>query len=159
VRRHASRLTPNTGPGVIKIAFIRLYNGDDGHAHFEDLNLEFAPRDPDELQSSVGRLNRVNRRSPVHVIPENIQGGFFETQWENVPEYGNTRQRHYVIFLSGVCDVWTKTGETRRIYPGDVLLNEDMAGTGHVGRIVEKPWVWFAIMLAKDNDPSSPNLD
>ena len=47
----------------------------------------------------------------------------------------------FVITLSGTLDFQTRTGEHFMLHPGDILLAEDTAGTGHSWKLVdENPW-------------------
>jgi quercetin dioxygenase-like cupin family protein len=46
-----------------------------------------------------------------------------------------------VITLSGTLEFVTRDGETFTLRPGDVLLAEDTAGTGHRWRLTDdQPW-------------------
>jgi quercetin dioxygenase-like cupin family protein len=60
-------------------------------------------------------------------------GGAFE--WHDAPV------RQFVITLSGTLDFQTRTGEHFMLHPGEILLAEDTAGTGHSWKLVdENPW-------------------
>jgi quercetin dioxygenase-like cupin family protein len=48
----------------------------------------------------------------------------------------NAAQPYIVIMLSGIGEVRTSDGETRRFQPGDVLFCNDLTGKGHVTRAV-----------------------
>jgi hypothetical protein len=60
-------------------------------------------------------------------------------------------------------DFQTRTGEHFMLYPGDMLLAEDTAGTGHSWKLVdEKPWRRAYVILSPGvavpfvaNSPSS----
>jgi len=131
------------------MALVRVYNGPDGKSHFEDLDLPFVPQDT----TSVGRLNPVNQRSPVFIVPEKIQGMFFETQSESYKEWHLNRQRHYLFLIDGdgglTDDLWVSDGERRQFGRGDVLLLEDMEGEGHISMLPDgHKRLWCAVMLA-----------
>jgi quercetin dioxygenase-like cupin family protein len=47
----------------------------------------------------------------------------------------------YVITLAGVLEFTTRGGETFTINPGEILVAEDTAGTGHKWRLInDQPW-------------------
>jgi hypothetical protein len=99
--------------------FARIYTGDDGESHFEDLtgsilDGQFGPTD---LQAAEGIL--FTRQRPGN-------GG----DWHTAP------RRQYVIGLAGEVEIVTGDGSTMRFKPGDVLLAEDLTGRGHTTRVV-----------------------
>jgi quercetin dioxygenase-like cupin family protein len=48
----------------------------------------------------------------------------------------------YVITLAGVLEFTTRGGETFTIHPGEILVAEDTAGSGHKWRLVnDQPWI------------------
>ena len=127
------------------MAFVRLYSGPDGESHFEDMDMAFAPAD---LGPILGTFSKGVSRSPVHILQEKVKGVVFGSQTiSSSEEFHPVQQRHYVATLSGMGEIETGTGEVRRFGPGDVLLDGDMTGRGHRGRVVEAPWVWVAVML------------
>jgi quercetin dioxygenase-like cupin family protein len=55
--------------------------------------------------------------------------------WHEAPE------AQYVITLSGTLEFTTRDGEVFIIRPGDVLVAEDTAGSGHKWRLIDdQPW-------------------
>jgi hypothetical protein len=53
--------------------------------------------------------------------------------------------------LSGVAEFETADGSTRRLFPGDVLVAEDLTGHGHIARSIGEEFrVSLAIPLAED---------
>ena len=68
-------------------------------------------------------------------------GGAFE--WHDAPV------RQFVITLSGTLDFQTRTGEHFKLHPGDILLAEDTAGTGHSWKLVDdNPWRRAYVILS-----------
>ncbi len=64
---------------------------------------------------------------------ETASGGAFA--WHDAPI------RQLVITLSGTLDFQTREGKHFLLRPGDVLLAEDTAGSGHSWRLTdEQPW-------------------
>ena len=108
---------------------VRVYTGTDGESHFEDVT-------PDQFAEIVNRLGdgpiTVNRRpSP------------------SFSDYHQAPRRQYVVNLSGVAEFETANGSKRRLYPGDVLVAEDLTGHGHIARSIGEEFrVSLAIPLA-----------
>jgi hypothetical protein len=93
---------------------VRVYAGDDGESHFEDLTPEqFA-----EIVNRVGPgdINLNHRPSP------------------SFSDYHTAPRRQYVVNLGGTAEFETADGTVRRLYPGDVLIAEDVTGHGHIAR-------------------------
>jgi len=54
-----------------------------------------------------------------------------------------------VLTLSGTLEFTTRRGDRFMIHPGDVLLAEDTAGSGHSWRLVDdEPWRRAYVILA-----------
>ncbi len=108
---------------------VRVYSGDDGESHFEDLT-------SDQLAEMVNRIGdgpiNLNRRpSP------------------SFSDFHNAPRRQYVVNLSGIAEFETADGSVRRLIPGDVLVAEDLTGHGHIARnIGDKFRVSLAVPLA-----------
>ena len=96
---------------------IRLYSGDDGESHMEDIDNLFGP----------GGLQEAPRQAAEEVI---FVGGSGETSldWHTAP------RRQYLLYLNGYTEIEVGSGEVRRFQPGDVLLAEDLTGRGHLTR-------------------------
>ena len=98
------------------MAIVRLYTGDDGESHFEELTLESHP-ELTSLQPAQGIVFRM------------YEPGYF-SDWHHAP------RRQFVFTLSGEMEIGLGDGTTRRFGPGDVLLAEDLTGRGHTTRVV-----------------------
>ena len=98
------------------MAIVRLYTGDDGETHVEELELSSHP-DLTMLQAATGISFR-----------ESQPGRF--SDWHNAP------RRQYTITISGEVEIGTGDGTVRRFGPGTVLLAEDLTGQGHTTRVV-----------------------
>ncbi len=110
--------------------FVRIYTGQDGQSHFEELELPTGPAGRSPLQAATGI-------SFLRMEP----GKFMD--WHHAP------RRQYVITLSGEAEFGIGDGTVRRLGPGDVLLAEDLTGRGHTTRVVgSEPRVSVAIPLA-----------
>ncbi len=99
--------------------FVRIYTGEDGQSHFEELEFPTGPTGRSPLQAATGI--RFLRLEP---------GEFMD--WHHAP------RRQYVITLSGEADFTIGDGTVRRLGAGDVLLAEDLTGQGHTLRVVSR---------------------
>ena len=96
---------------------IRLYTGDDGQAHFEDLNVPAGETETVALTAGAD----MNFRS----FPD---GSF--SDWHNAPRV------QYVIVLAGQMEIGIGDGTKRVLDPGDILQVEDVTGQGHTTRSI-----------------------
>jgi hypothetical protein len=96
--------------------FHRLYSGDDGESHMEELDLADHP----ELANLHGASGIVFKSYPAdycsdfHVAP----------------------RRQYVINVAGENEIVLGDGTVYRFGPGHVMLAEDLTGRGHITRVV-----------------------
>ena len=107
---------------------VRIYAGDDGESHFEDLTADrFA-----EIANDVG--------------PGDITVGQRPPGWWQ--DYHTAPRHQYVVFMSGGAEIEVASGDKRQFGPGDVLVAEDLTGHGHIIRNVgEEPRVSLAVPL------------
>ena len=109
--------------------FVRIYTGDDGQTHFEDLDLPSERAVHSGMQVTPG----VNFRR--------FEPGYF-SDWHNAP------RRQYVITLSGEMEVGIGDGTKRRFGAGDVLMADDLTGQGHTTAVVgDQPRVSVTIPI------------
>ena len=98
------------------MGIFRLYSGNDGESHIEELQLTSHP-DLTTLHNAKGVVFRAS------------QPGYF-SDWHNAP------RRQYVITLAGEAEIGLGDGTIHRLHPGDVNLAEDLTGHGHTTRVV-----------------------
>ena len=96
---------------------VRLYTGEDGQAHFEDLNLP------------AGDTETVALKTGADMTYRRFTDGSF-SDWHNAP------RRQDVIVLSGQMEIGIGDGSKRMFNPGDILQVEDLTGQGHTTRSV-----------------------
>jgi mannose-6-phosphate isomerase-like protein (cupin superfamily) len=96
---------------------VRIYTGDDGQAHFEDLD---SPTEPIQRVATKPGEDLVFRRSPV----------------DSFSDWHNPSRRQYLFVIDGRMEVSVADGSSRQFQPGDVLLAEDMTGQGHVTKSI-----------------------
>ncbi len=108
----------------------RLYTGDDGETHIEEMSLESHP-ELAKLQKATG----ISFRSAE-------PGSFID--WHPAP------RRQFVITISGEVEIGLRDGTVHRFGPGHVNLAEDLTGRGHTTRVVGSvPRVTATIPLDK----------
>ena len=94
---------------------VRMYTGNDGQTHCEDLHIP-----AEEIQNVAIQAGSdiVFRRFPADYFSD----------WHTAP------RRQYIFILSGQMEIGIGDGTTRRFGPGDVVLADDMTGKGHTTR-------------------------
>lgn len=100
----------------------RIFTGDDGESHFEDVELTLEDR---------GRVGRISRPLEATGILFRVTDGSYDLDFHPAP------RRQFVINLEGWVELETGDGTTRRLGPGDILLAEDTTGRGHKSRAVD----------------------
>ncbi|MDA0733502.1 MAG: hypothetical protein O2909_10335 [Chloroflexi bacterium] len=91
---------------------VRVYAGDDGESHLEDLTA-------DQFSAVVNNVGN-----------DEISLGLRVPGWS---EGYHTAPRHqYVLFMEGGAEIEVASGEKRQFQPGDVLVAEDVTGHGHM---------------------------
>lgn len=101
---------------------VRVYAGDDGESHFQDVDIEVQP------QGGIGRLSRLIRGPGVM---------FREVDGDYDLDFHQAPRRQFVVNLRGAVDITVGSGEIRRLGAGDILLAEDTSGRGHKSRAVD----------------------
>ena len=109
--------------------FVRVYTGEDGESHFEEITVPMGPVGNSPIQAATGIT-------------------FYNGQPEDFHDWHNAPRRQYVITLSGQVEFTIGDGTVKRLGPGDVLLAEDLTGRGHITRVVgSEPRISTAIPL------------
>ena len=116
----------------------RVYTGDDGRSHLEELDIALAPGRYGDLSSIVPVTGVIFRQTPMGAALD-----FHNAPW-----------RQFVITLEGVAEIECGDGTKRRFGPGDILLADDTTGQGHITREVEGPRRSLFLLLPDDFDPS-----
>src|SRR3972149_6013749 len=99
---------------------VRIYTGDDGQSHFEELDWPFdSSQGPQSTKTQAALGAEFMYQPPGFVI-----------DWHPAP------RRQYVITLQGQAEIVLGDGTSKVFGPGDVLLAEDVTGRGHFTRIV-----------------------
>ena len=93
---------------------VRVYSGDDGESHFEDIA-------PEEMVAIAKRLGE----GDIQLI---------ERPATSFVDYHIAPRRQYVLHLLGAAEYETADGSRRRLVPGDIIVAEDLTGHGHIAR-------------------------
>jgi hypothetical protein len=100
--------------------FCRLYSGEDGKSHFEDLQ-----------QEAGGQYFLTNLAARTLVFKN-------DTNRDDLHGWHTAPRRQWCITLSGNVEIGLGDGTKRTFGPGDVFLAEDVTGQGHTA----KPTNW-----------------
>ena len=107
---------------------IRLYTGEDGHSHIEEIDVSTHPE-----------LTTLHKASGI--VFRAMEPGLF-SDWHVAP------RRQYIITLSGEAEIGLYDGTVYRHGAGDVNLAEDLTGHGHTTRVLgDKPRVTAIVHL------------
>ena len=102
---------------LLEVKYTRLYTGDDGESHFEDVEVPLRSAGMGVLQRS-----RIARATGVFF---SVTDGPFFSGFHNAP------RRQYIVILEGTVEVGTGDGTKRQFGPGEILMVEDTTGRGH----------------------------
>ena len=101
----------------------RLYTGQDGQTHFEDIDVEFHTdaRGVSQSDPVVVAAPYFSKASPPGT-PQSVA-------------FHNAPRRQYVLVLAGVMEIEVGSGEKREFRAGEIVLAEDLDGQGHMTRV------------------------
>ena len=112
---------------------IRLFSGDDGQSHFEDVEVELEPVHVAHFSKAFHTDN----------IKFGAIGNIGELPWHPQAEPA------YIVILRGAMELEVGDGTKRIINTGDILLAEDTTGQGHITRSINGKGWEFLIAPAK----------
>jgi quercetin dioxygenase-like cupin family protein len=120
------------------IRCVRLWTGPDDASHVQVGGIDMTRGRNDDLVSAA--------MMATHVTVEETAGGG-SLAWHTAPV------RQLVVTLAGTLNFTTRDGEHFTLRPGDVLLAEDTAGSGHQWQLEGfDPWRRMYIVLADGAD-------
>ena len=118
--------------------FVRVYTGDDGKSHIEDIDPPFEPFVDTEGAHGDG----TPLENATSITFRRAAPGYFL-------DFHTAPRRQYSITLTGEIEITTGDGTVRRCGPGTVLLAEDLTGQGHTTRVVsQEPRLFVVVPLA-----------
>ena len=108
------------------IDYTRLYADAKGESHFEDVRVQLSLADlaPPAPPLFASEFNAAQAYGFIRAAP-----GWFG-DWHPAP------RRQFLFYLGGDSELEVSDGEVRHFRAGDILLDEDTLGTGHVRREV-----------------------
>ena len=113
------------------MTFVQIYAGPDGESRFGDLEIIFDPSDP----SQRGSFNLESSEATFHRFPTG-----------SVSQWHTASQRQYVFVLRGEMEVTVGNGDVRRFGSGNMFLDGDVTGRGHLTRVLgHTPLILLAI--------------
>ncbi len=112
----------------------RIFSGDDGESHFEELDLPLTMSPNGAMSSAV----------PIESIFFRDTTGIRETVWD----FHVAPRRQFALHLAGRTEIELGDGTRRTFGPGDALLADDLTGRGHISREVEGPRLQVFAVLA-----------
>ena len=109
---------------------VRMYTGNDGQTHFEDLHMP-----AEEIQN-------VAIQAGADIVFRRFPADYF-SDWHTAP------RRQYIFILAGQMEIGIGDGTTHRFGPGDVVLANDRTGKGHTTRSLGVPRVSATVAVAE----------
>lgn len=116
----------------------RIYTGDDGQSHFEDLDVPFTASGAGQMTGAI----------PAATV-------FFRSTREGGPEvmdFHVAPRRQFVVHTAGRVEIECGDGTRRQFGVGDVLLADDTTGQGHISREIHGPRDQIFVALADSVD-------
>ena len=119
---------------------IRLWTDSEGISRFEEGGIVLKNGSP---------VNLLSEKFPTKSI------SFAETEAGQSLNWHNAPTKQFVITLRGTLDFWNKLDEHFVITPGDILLAEDVTGSGHSWKLIgDDPWRRVYVILETDGNLS-----
>ncbi len=113
----------STTHGARTTRITRVYSGEDGESHLEDVEIPLK-----DLGAAIGALSKLEPATGIV---------FRETQGDYDYDFHNAPRRQYVINLDAAVEIEVGDGTRRILGAGEVLLAEDTTGRGHRSRAVD----------------------
>ena len=114
---------------------VRVYTGENGRSHIEEMPLSLQPFVDTEGAHGEGTPLEHAAGITFRVAPAG-----YVLQWHCAP------RRQYTITLAGEAEIEVGDGTIKRVGPGDVLLAEDLTGQGHITRVVGNQPRFYAVV-------------
>ena len=118
---------------------LRVYSGDDGQSHIEEMELPLAP-----FVDTEGSYGEGTPLEDTNGITFRVGQPGYVLEWHCAP------RRQYTITLAGRAEIEVGDGTIKQVGPGDVLLAEDLTGRGHITRVVGDEARFYAVVPLGD---------
>ena len=115
------------------IPVTRVYSGDDGQSHAEEMELKLSA--PNALGMEQSEELKAASTNFVR-----FPASFFK-------DWHCAHARRYVITLTGRGEAEIASGQKIPMEPGRVVLLEDMTGRGHISRALTADWTAVFVQL------------
>jgi len=102
---------------------VRVYTGDDGQSHFEDVTIDLR---------ELGVAGRISDAWGATGVQFREVDGDYHLDFHVAP------RRQLVVNLTGSVEIEVGSGERRVLGPGSILLADDTTGQGHISRDVNR---------------------
>ncbi|MEM9243324.1 MAG: hypothetical protein AAGA27_04620 [Pseudomonadota bacterium] len=117
---------------------IRLYSGDDGQSHFEDVEITLN-------KNEVGSFG-------LPIKTDELTFAIAEAEGISKLSWHTTDVPTYIVILEGAMELEVGDGTKRTIKAGDILLAEDLTGQGHLTHAINNQnWRFLMLTAAKSN--------
>ena len=100
----------------------RVYTGDDGQSHFEEVDIDLV---------DYGASGQISDPWPAKAVMFRTVSGSYDLDFHTAP------RRQLVVNLTGSVEIEVGDGSKRLLGPGSILLAEDTTGQGHISRAVD----------------------
>jgi hypothetical protein len=98
----------------------RIFAGDDGESHFEDLEYDLHATGSGMLSEVISTTGMILRETPAD----------YNLDFHPAP------RRQFIVNLDAAVEIEVGDGSKRVIGPGEIFLAEDTTGHGHISRSV-----------------------
>ena len=99
----------------------RVFTGEDGQSHFEDVEIEL---------TSNGSMGSISSLWTAKGVMFRKVEGDYSLDFHNAP------RRQFVVNLTGAVEIEVGDGTKRQLGSGSILLAEDTEGQGHISRSI-----------------------
>ena len=118
---------------------MRVYTGDDGLSHMEEVNLALEP-----FLDTEGAYGESTPLEAATGVTFRLSPADYFLDWHTAP------RRQYTITITGEVEIETSDGTVKRLGPGGILLAEDLTGRGHTTRVISKEARFYAVIPLVD---------
>jgi hypothetical protein len=125
---------------TLKVKYTRIYTGEDGESHIEDVETEMTPVDFAPPAPAMDRSALIPSTA-MHFL--GVPAG-----WYGEPHPAPRRQ--FMLILQGEAETSVSNGDRRRCVPGSVFLLEDTTGKGHDLRVLGNDYLLMAVVRVAD---------
>ena len=126
----------------MKLNISRFHTTSDGGSAYDEVEIPLNNKHIDGWGNHIAMSERFS--SPNVCI--------FEISDEGFQDFHNAPQRQLCVVLEGIWEVETSHGERRSWKPGEVFFPDDVAGKGHISRVLQGPVRILFVPLEPDFD-------